>query len=78
MIRPQPASWDGAANHYTHMKNNKIVLAVLPGAIAVAALVLSVRYPVNADSLVGFGAALVLLGVATVEYRINWKRVFGR
>lgn len=61
-----------------NMKNNKVILAVIPSVIAVAALVLSLRSQVGADSLVGYGAVMVLLGLAAVEYRISWKRIFGR
>lgn len=60
------------------MKNNKLILAVIPGVIALAALVLSVRSSVSADSFAGYASVIALLGVAALEYRINWKRVFGR
>lgn len=63
----------------THMKNDKVILAVIPGVvIALAALALSFRSPVGLDVLIGYGSVLALLGVAALEYRINWKRVFGR
>jgi hypothetical protein len=58
--------------------NKTIILAILSGLIAVAALVLSVRSPVSVDSVFGYGVVLSLLGVAALEYRINWKRLFGR
>ena len=38
------------------MKNNKVILAVIPGVIAAAALLLSLRSHVDADTLVGFGS----------------------
>lgn len=60
------------------MKNNKLILAAIPSAIALAAFVLSLRSPVNAESLVGYGSVLMLLAFVGLEYRINWKRVFGR
>jgi hypothetical protein len=60
------------------MKNNTIITAVIPGVIALAALVLSFRSSVSADSLVGFASVLALIGIVALEYRINWKRVFGR
>lgn len=60
------------------MTTNKVVLAAIPGAIAVAALLLSLRTSVDADTIVGFGSVIALLGVAAVEYRINLKRVFSR
>ena len=59
------------------MKTNKLH-AVIPGAIALAALVLFFRARFNADSLLGFVSVIALLGIAALEYRINWKRVFGR
>ncbi len=60
------------------MKNNKLILAALPSAIALAAVVLSLRSPVNVETLVGYGSVLMLLAFVGLEYRFNWKRVFGR
>lgn len=57
--------------------NKYIIPAVLLSFIAAAALVLSFA-PVNAESIVGYVAVLTLLGLAGLEYRINWKRLFGR
>jgi hypothetical protein len=57
---------------------NKTILAVIPGILVAAALLLSFRSQVTADSIVGFLAVLALLGVAALEYRLNWKRFFGR
>ncbi len=61
----------------THM-NKTILLAAIPGAIALAALLLSFRSPVSADSAIGYAVVLMLLSVAALEYRINWKRLIGR
>ena len=58
--------------------NKNILIAVLSGLIAVAALVLSFRSPLTAESMLGYGTVLVLLGLAGLEYRISWKRLFGR
>jgi hypothetical protein len=58
--------------------NKNILLAVPVSLIAVAALVLSVRSSVNAESLIGFAGVFALLGTAALEYRINWRRPFGR
>lgn len=58
--------------------NKNTLLAVLSSLIAVAAILLSFRAPVNAESLVGYAAVLMLLGMAGLEYRISWKRLFGR
>jgi hypothetical protein len=60
------------------MKTTKQLHAVIPGALAIAAFVLLLRAPVSADSLFGFLSAFALLGIAALEYRISWKRVFGR
>ena len=57
------------------MKNTIIAIAVLLGAIAAAALLLSYRSRVTVDSAIGYASVLVLVGVATLEYRINWKRL---
>ena len=59
------------------MKKN-ILVAVPVSAIAVAALVLSVRSSISAESLIGYGSVLALLCVTALEYRISWKRLFGR
>ena len=58
--------------------NKYIVLAVIPGLIAVAAILLSIRSTLTADSVIGYGAVVALLGVAALEYRVTWKRIFGR
>lgn len=57
---------------------NKVLLAVIPGVIVSAALLLSFRFPVTADAIVGYLSVLTLLGVAALEYRLNWKRLLGR
>lgn len=58
--------------------NKNILVAVPVSLAAVAALVLSVRSSVTAESVIGFASVLGLLGVAGLEYRISWKRLFGR
>jgi len=60
------------------MKSNILLVAVLLGVLAATALLLSFRSLVTADSVVGYFSVLALLGVAGLEYRINWKRLFGR
>lgn len=60
------------------MKNNIIVSAVLLGLSAAAALSLSVRSHVSADSIVGYACVLTLVGVAALDYRITWKSILGR
>lgn len=61
-----------------NMKTNVIILAATLSVIAAAALVLSFRSSVDADSVVGYLSVLALLGMASLEYRINWKRLFSR
>ena len=58
--------------------NKNILVAVPVSLIAVAALLLSVRSSITAESLIGFASVFILLGVASLEYRISWKRLFGR
>ncbi|ACB74935.1 hypothetical protein [Opitutus terrae] len=60
------------------MKYSKLILAATLGAVALAAFVLSFRSPVGADTVIAYGSVLALLAVTAVEYRINWRRVFGR
>ena len=60
------------------MKNNKFILAVIPSVVASAALLLSLRSHVDADTIVGFGSVIALAGVVALEYRVSSKRVFGR
>ena len=55
-----------------------ILLAVPVGVIAVAAIVLSFGPPVNAESMLGYASVLTLVGVAALDYRISWRRPFGR
>lgn len=55
-----------------------ILVAVPVSLVAVAAFVLSVRSPVNAESIIGYVSVFALLAVAALEYRISWKRLFGR
>ena len=59
------------------MKKN-ILVAVPVSVIAVAALVLSYRSSVSAESLIGYVSVFALLAVASLDYRINWKRIFSR
>lgn len=58
--------------------NKNLIPAVLLGLLAAAALLLSFRSPVTVDSIVGFAGVVALLGIVTLEYRINWKRLFSR
>jgi hypothetical protein len=58
--------------------NKNLIIAVPVSLIAVAALLLSFRSSINAESLLGFASVFALLGVAALEYRISWKRLFSR
>ncbi len=60
------------------MKNTFVILAAPLGVFAAAVLALSVLPHVNVETLVGYTTVLSLVGVATLEYRINWRRIFGR
>jgi uncharacterized membrane protein len=61
-----------------HMKTNILILAALSSLIAVAALLLSFRSPITAEAAVGYASVLAMFGMAALEYRINWKRLFSR
>lgn len=58
--------------------NKYILPAVLASFVAVAALLLSFPSQVNVETIVGYAAVLTLLGLVGLEYRINWKGLFGR
>ena len=58
--------------------NKNILVAVPVSLIAVAALVLSFRSSASAESVIGYFSVFALLAVAALEYRISWKRLFGR
>jgi hypothetical protein len=60
------------------MNKNILLVAVPVSLMAVAAFVLSFRAPVNAESVIGYVSVFALLCVASLEYRITWKRLFGR
>ncbi|PTX97940.1 hypothetical protein [Opitutus sp. ER46] len=60
------------------MKNILIVTAAALSAFAIAAFALSSRFPVDADSLLGYLSVFALMGLAALEYRIDRKRLLGR
>jgi hypothetical protein len=69
----------GSASKPKHiMKNIITTLAALLGITAAVALLLSFRSPVNVDSIIGYASIFALVGVAGLDYRINWKRLFSR
>ena len=61
-----------------HMKNDKLVRTAIPSAIAAAALLLSLCSPFKASILVAYGAAGALGVLLSLEYRLPWRRLFGR
>ena len=67
-----------ATHRPKHMKNNIISQTVIPGLIAAAVILLSFRSPITAESVVAYGSIAMLLGVVALEYRISWKKLFGR
>ncbi|MEN9636257.1 MAG: hypothetical protein RL077_4661 [Verrucomicrobiota bacterium] len=58
--------------------NRSVLLAVFGLLIAGAAIALSFRASVNAESLIGYVSVFAMLSVAALEYRITWKRLLGR
>ncbi len=58
--------------------NKNILVAVPISLLAVAALVLSYRFPLTAESVIGYFSVFALLAVMALEYRITWKGLFGR
>ncbi len=61
------------------MKFERLPIALITGILAVVVGLLAVvRSSLQVDSLVGYGAILMILATAAVDYRINWKRIFGR
>lgn len=68
---------DASAESTSTMKKS-IILAVPVALVAIAALVLSFRSPVPAETVIGYVGVLMLLGIASLEYRISWRRLFGR
>jgi hypothetical protein len=56
------------------MKQENIVKnTVVPGTIAVSAVVLSSRLPFSAEALVSYSAVLALAGIAALEYGFRRK-----
>lgn len=58
------------------MKTNMIISAATLSLLAVAAIALSFRSSI--DATIGYISILSLVGMAALEYRINWKRLFRR
>jgi succinate-acetate transporter protein len=77
LVYSRPSNRERFGENQTTMKNN-ILLAVPVSVIAVAALVLSFRSLMTVESLIGYAGVFGLLCIASLEYRISWKRLFGR
>jgi hypothetical protein len=61
------------------MKNEITTLAVTLSLTGAAVYLLSrATLPINADSLVGYGVVLMLIALAAAEYRLSWKKLFGK
>jgi hypothetical protein len=58
--------------------NKNILIAVPFALVAIAALLLSSRFPVTAESIIAWASVGALLSVAMLDYRIAWKRRFSR
>ena len=58
--------------------NKNIIIAVPLGFFAAAAIALSYRFSITVESAIGYFSVLALLAVVALEYRITWKRLFGR
>jgi hypothetical protein len=57
---------------------NILKTAVIPGFIALAAVLLSLFVPITMDSIIGFGSVIIVAGIAALEYRLTFKKLFGR
>ena len=61
------------------MKIQTIIRTATPAVISAAAILLSFRFPVKADSLlVAYGCVAALGVLLSVEYNLPWRRLFGR
>jgi hypothetical protein len=60
------------------MKTNRFTYALIAAVlVAAAAVVAFVRPTVGVDGVIGYGAALALVGLAAIDYRAK-ARVAGR
>ena len=60
------------------MKNTNLPVAAISGVIAIAAIVISLRAPVNVETFIAYGSVLSLLALAALDYRVRWTRVLSR
>ncbi len=65
-------------SHQTTIKamNNKYILisAIAISLIVAGSFLFNVRLPIEADSLIGFGAVITVAAVAAIEYRLHGRR----
>jgi O-antigen/teichoic acid export membrane protein len=67
----------GTQQRIQHMKTT-LVSAATPAILAIAAIVLSFRYMSASALFAGYFCVAGIAAIAAVEYRLNWKRFFGR
>jgi hypothetical protein len=60
------------------MNTYLVKLAVFPGVLALAAIVLSLVIPFPADVVVGFAAAIAVLGLMAQDYGSTPRGALGR
>ena len=77
MISHLTFSGSGSNQGHIHMKTNINATTVIPGVIVATALLLSFGSFAKADIIVGFSAVFAVVAIATLEYRLNWKRLLG-
>ena len=69
---------NGGGQTILHMNQNKTVRAATPAIIALAAILLFVRFPISPDAIAGVATLIFVSAVVALEYGLNWKRLFGR
>ena len=60
--------------HKTMNKKFVQISVTAVGAVATGLLLLHVRIAIPVDSLIGYAAVLVTVGVAAIDYRFNSRR----
>lgn len=61
------------------MNTNRLTFALIAAVlVALAVAVVAARTAVGLDAVIGFGAVVAVLTIALTEYRLDWRRLFGR
>lgn len=61
------------------MNTNRPTYALIAAAlVALAVAVVAARTAVGFDAVIGFGAVVAVLTIALADYRLSWRRLFGR